>query len=94
VRAHRSPATGLPPWLTWVLAVPGLLAVIAALVDYGDAPAGNFPLRARMGVLGLALLLMAWLTFNSRTRRPRRLPTHTPPGATPRHQRESSRRPR
>ena len=63
---------GLPPWVTWALAVPGVLAVSTAVMDFGDKPTGNFPLRARIGVVGLGLLTLAWMAANTRLRRPRR----------------------
>ena len=72
MRRNTRSVAALPVWVTWVLALPGVLAVSAAVVDYGDKPTGNFPLRARVGVVGLALLTLAWVTANTRRRRARR----------------------
>ncbi|MDA8436078.1 MAG: hypothetical protein M0Z98_08845 [Actinomycetales bacterium] len=72
MRTISRTTVALPAWVTWALAVPGVLAVCAALVDVGDKPSGDFPLRARVGVFGLGLLTLAWMAANTRVRSARR----------------------
>lgn len=71
MRTSGATRGGVPAWTVWMLAVPGVLAVCAALLDFDDKPTGGVPLRARIGVLGLALLAMAWTASAATRRRPR-----------------------
>ena len=59
MRMSGGTGAGVPAWTVWMLAVPGVLGVCAALLDFDDKPTSGAPLRARIGLLGLALLALA-----------------------------------
>ena len=67
----RGTSAAAPTWTVWMLAVPGVLAVCAALLDFDDKPSSGVPLRARIGLLGLALLALAWTAANAKLNRRR-----------------------
>jgi peptidoglycan/LPS O-acetylase OafA/YrhL len=54
------PRRAQPAWITWALALPGILALVIAVVDYSRTPIDNVAFRAKFALLAVVLLVLAW----------------------------------
>ena len=72
MKAGNRPVRTPPSWITWAFAVPGVIALAIAVVDYTNAPTDNLGFRAFLGLIAGVLFGLAWVSDRRRALRQRK----------------------